>query len=223
MQVFTRRLVFMLWLALLLGMSTPAHAAAEAGPPASFAGNWMAVTNDARYAMTLQQVGSTVIGTFTPNNGKMEGTVTDNILRFKWSTGGGTGSGRFVMDKEQMNFHGTYSLGNDPDKAEGFWYGKRTPTSFAGTWKVSGTLAPLIFKIKQDGERATGEFSGENIANTPTSLVRAGVATRNTLRFVATDANGKILGDGEFVMDEGGKSFKGTFLGTAVTGTLADP
>src|ERR1041384_3869776 len=65
--------------------------AAEQGP---FAGEWETTSNSAQFTLTLQQIGDKVVGTYTPNNGKIEGTTRDRILRFKWISDSGAGSGR---------------------------------------------------------------------------------------------------------------------------------
>ncbi len=90
-----------------------------------FAGVWVTVSNNYKFTLTLQQTGDTVTGTYTPNNGKIEGTVSGKILRFKWTSDGGKGSGRFVLDKGGMAFSGSYSNGDDPDKVDGTWNGTR--------------------------------------------------------------------------------------------------
>lgn len=93
----------------------------------------------AKCTLTLHQEGDKVTGTYTRvssgdlaaadtrGNGKIEGTLTGNILLFKRTSDGGNGSGRFVFDKSGMGFSGTYSDSDDPEKADGVWNGTRNP------------------------------------------------------------------------------------------------
>ncbi len=107
-----------------------------------------------QFTLTLQQDGDKVTGTYTrtwsgtnfggsvtvippgaPTRpqpeadkviGKLEGTLTGNILRFKWSSDDGKGRGRFIFDKSEMAFNGTYSHSDDPeDPHEMVWTGTR--------------------------------------------------------------------------------------------------
>ena len=45
----------------------------------------------------------------------IRGTVTDNVLRFKWFEDGGHGAGRFTMSPDGRSFQGTFSLTDNPD------------------------------------------------------------------------------------------------------------
>src|SRR6185369_17066484 len=72
-----------------------------------------------------QPEGDKVTGAGIPDSGKIEGTLTGNILRFKWTSDGRKGSGRFVFDKSEMAFSGTYTNSDDPEKVDGVWNGTR--------------------------------------------------------------------------------------------------
>jgi hypothetical protein len=136
----------------------------------SFAGTWETHSNNAQFAMTLQQTGNAVTGTYTPGNGKLEGTVKDNILRFKWSSDSGGGSGRFITDDGEMIFSGSYSNGDNPDNVDGLWIGtrkmgggKRAPSSFAGRWKAlvawTDKTYLMTFHLAQAGDKVSGTAS----------------------------------------------------------------
>jgi len=83
--------------------------------------------------------------------------------------------------------------------------------------------------IKQSGARVSGQIN----LNSARFDLKDGVIDGNTLRFKVVRAgkpwpNGatlpdEVLGTGELVMDADGKSFKGTILGTATSGTLVEP
>ena len=57
-------------------------------------------------------------------NGKLEGKVVGRVLRYKWQSDRGTGSGRFVMEEKNFAFSGSYNRGSNPDDVESTWSGK---------------------------------------------------------------------------------------------------
>lgn len=188
-------------------------------PVSSFAGTWQTITNGQHTViLTMEQAGDKVTGVYPRGNGKLEGTVTGKVLRFKWTSDGGTGSGRLVMEESGQAFSGTYNRGNDPDEVDNTWNGKRYVASFTGKWKVVGLLVPLKFKLQQAGDQVKGEYIAEGVGDIVIT-VQDGIVVDNTLRFKMSRADGSFSGNGEFVMDEGAKSFKGTLNGEAVTGT----
>jgi hypothetical protein len=186
--------------------------------PAEFAGTWETITNG-QYSvpLTMVQTGNRVTGLYPGNNGKLEGTVTGKVLRFKWESDGGSGSGRFVMDESNWAFSGTYNRGDDPDEVEATWNGTRPSgkggkiapalrqVSFAGTWVQGGMIdnrmqTTLTFKFEQTGNKVTGYYIVNNFE--PYKHYLEGVVSGNTLRF-------RPAGRGEFVMAQDGKSFTG--------------
>lgn len=150
----------------------------------------------------------------------INGTVTDNVLRFKWAEDGGRGAGRFTMAPDGESFTGTFSKTDNPDDASGgTWNGTRAP-NFNGAWQTASF--PQIV-LQQSGFSVVGQlFPGR----TDLGVIRDGVVTGNTLRFTIWRSSSPLrpipdqyMGAGELVMDKGSKSFKGTLLGAPVTGT----
>jgi hypothetical protein len=231
-------------------------------PVTSFAGIWETITNSQHhFVLTMVQTGTKVTGIYTRGNGKIEGTVSGRVLRFKWESDGGTGSGRFVMDESGKVFSGTYNKGDNPDDVLNTWNGKlpavspdkapekvtppaeatpqaeATPpeevtpplASFAGAWraKLGEQFFELIFQ--QDGNWVTGEWRVNS--GPPFRVFREGIVDGNTVRFKVMGSSKDSLsrglylfdqyeGLGELVMDREGKSFKGTILGAATSGTF---
>lgn len=153
------------------------------------------------------------------------GTVTDNVLRFKWLEDGGRGAGRFTMSSDGRSFQGTFSMTDNPDDTSGgTWNGTRAPI-FAGVWqtKVGEQLLYPALLFQQTGRQVVGSLFG----NRPDlGVIREGIIDGNTLRFTVMRAPNPIrpdllipMGTGELVMNPDGKSFKGTILGASVSGT----
>ncbi|MBV9215980.1 MAG: hypothetical protein JO053_07365 [Acidobacteria bacterium] len=155
------------------------------------------------------------------------GTVTGNVLRFKWLEDGGRGAGKFTMSSDGESFEGTFSRTDNPDNTSGgTWNGTRAP-NFAGAWQTtsSGRLQFADMVLQQSGIRVTGYLSA---GNPSLGMITEGVIDGNTLRFqVLRDVNimpgrppqYQYSGTGELVMDKGSRSFKGTILGTPTVGT----
>lgn len=93
----------------------------------SFAGEWDTVSGaGTSYKMTLVQHGNRVTGTYGRMKGTLDGTVDGNILRFRWTeTSGSKGTGRFILSADGRAFNGFWTNGDDPDKADRIWNGKR--------------------------------------------------------------------------------------------------
>ena len=154
----------------------------------------------------------------------LTGTVTDNVLRFKWSENGGRGAGRFTMSSDGESFEGTFSMTDNPDDTSGgTWNGTRAP-NFYGAWQttVGGNIQFPDLVLQQGGNRVTGRLS----ANNPyLGIIKEGVIDGNKLSFLVFRPNpvpGRPdvhIGVGELVMDRGSKSFKGTILGIPTSGT----
>lgn len=160
----------------------------------------------------------------TPSS--IRGTVTDNVLRFKWFEEGSHGAGRFTMSSDGQSFEGTFSTTDNPDDTSGgTWNGTRV-YSFAGAWR--GKLGEGGFELilQQAGSQVTGQFN----LNSVIFDIKGGIADiNNTLRFTivrpgkvlpnGTKLPDEVLGTGELVMDTGGKSFKGKILNADSSGT----
>jgi hypothetical protein len=162
------------------------------------------------------------------NLGSIKGTVKDYVLRFTWSQDDGHGAGRFTLSSDGELFEGTFSATNNPDDTSGGTLkGMRAP-NFAGAWRAKLGEQSIQLILHQDGNRVTGEWMVNS--GPPFRVFREGIVVGNTLRFKVmspgrTVGNGAYLpeqyeGMGELVMDKGGKSFKGTILGAATSGTL---
>ncbi len=157
----------------------------------------------------------------------IKGTVTDNVLRFKWrQEEGGHGAGRFTMSSDGESFDGTFSTTDNPDDTSGgTWNGTRAP-NFAGVWQTTSgdkIQFPQLL-LQQTGNQVVGQlFAGRP----DMGLIKVGVIDGNTLRFqvwrprpfYGRPQPDDYVGTGELVMDKGSKSFKGTILGGATSGT----
>ena len=158
------------------------------------------------------------------NQSWIRGTVTGNVLRFTWGEDGGQGAGRFTLSSDGQCFEGTLSGSSNPDDTSGgTWNGTRAP-NFAGAWQTSfgGSYLTMIFQ--QTFVRVSGQLN----ANSPDlGIIRDGMVVDNTLRFTVlrrppygVNLPEVPVGVGELVMGADGKSFKGTVLGVATSGTL---
>lgn len=208
-------------------------------PVTSFAGAWETITNGKHSVpLTIVQTGAKVTGLYPGNNGKIEGTVSGRVLRFKWESDGGTGSGRFVMEDGAQAFSGTYNRGNDPDEVDFTWNGKRPavadakapekatppPISFTGVWKALRGTTPMTLNLKQTGDKVMGQFEND-VPGSPVVPISEAVVVGNTLRFKfkLAPSDRSARGSGELVLAEDGKSFKGYIAGTTTTGTFVGP
>ena len=199
-------------------------------PVSSFAGKWNTVSaGQYEFTLDLEQTGSKVTGTYSPANGKITGTVKGKILRFTWSSDGGKGSGRFVMNEDNQSFSGGYNKGDDPDEVDATWNGRKL-VWFAGKWKGESRLTIVdkeeiityTITLEQTGDKVKGQYT-TNLAAGAVLTMQDVTLTDKTLRFKLADAEGKIIGDGELAMDEGGKSFKGNIVGIQLTGSYEGP
>jgi hypothetical protein len=106
---------------------------------------------------------------------------------------------------------------------------KNAPAIFAGIWQTKSgekiQYPQLLFQ--QSNNQVVGQlFAGRE----DFGVIRAGIVDRKTLRFqvwrpLLPSFNGlyqpdQYVGVGEIVMNADGKSFSGTILGTATSGTL---
>jgi hypothetical protein len=156
------------------------------------------------------------------------GKVTGNVLRFTWSQDDRRhGAGRFTLSSDGETFEGTFSMTDNPDNTSGgTWNGTRQH-SFAGAWQGKFGDGAVQLILQQSGAQVTGQVK---INSAEMGELRGGSVVGKTLRFQLFRpgrplGNGRYLPDehvgaGELVMDIGGRSFKGTILGAAVSGTL---
>ena len=95
----------------------------------TFTGSWDANAQDVAYTMTLKQTANSVSGSYEGADGsvgKITGKVKGSVLRFAWTqTDGISGSGKFALAEDGQSFAGSYTLGNNPDQADGGWSGSR--------------------------------------------------------------------------------------------------
>jgi hypothetical protein len=156
------------------------------------------------------------------------GKVTNNVLRFTWSQEDRRhGAGRFTLSSDGESFAGTFSLTDNPDDTSGgTWNGTRLH-SFAGAWQGKFGDGALELILQQSGQSVTGRL---RVNSAELGEIRGGRVDGKTLRFNLVRprrplGNGvnlpdEVLGSGELVMNIGEKSFKGTILGAATSGTF---
>jgi hypothetical protein len=156
------------------------------------------------------------------------GTVKDNVLRFTWTQDDRRhGAGRITLSADGESFEGTYSLTENPDDTSGgTWKGTRQH-SFAGAWQGTLGNGALQLILQQSGQAVTGQVK---VNSAEFGQIRGGSVVGNTLRFIIVRpsrplTNGATLpeeyvGNGELVMNMGERSFKGTIIGAAASGTL---
>ncbi|NJL99173.1 MAG: hypothetical protein HC924_10360 [Synechococcaceae cyanobacterium SM2_3_2] len=156
---------------------TPINPPVVVAPPVtSIGGGW----DTSEGQMTFQQQGSSVTATYTQDNGRIEGTMTGNVLEGFWSEDGSNrrcdtaingryhwGRIRFVFDGN--SFQGTWSYCNDEPTLS--WTGTRfsgdgsvvTPiapapsAAIAGAWNTSEGIMPLTL----NGSTVTGYYSND--------------------------------------------------------------
>ena len=102
---------------------------------------------------------------------------------------------------------------------------KGTPDSFAGAWQAKWGESLIWLVFQQAGDQVTGQLN----INSVIYAVKEGRADAKTLRFKIVRPGralpnaylpDEVLGTGELVIDEGGKSFTGKILNADVSGTL---
>ena len=95
----------------------------------SFAGKWQTDFG----VMTLTQNGISVDGTYTWRNGRVKGTITDNILRGTWTQNSSdlgndvtSGDFEFVLSSDGNSFAGKWRYGSGGEWQSTPWNGTRT-------------------------------------------------------------------------------------------------
>src|SRR5205807_6032235 len=185
----------------------------------SFTGVWDTVAGgNYKYTLTLEQNGKQVTGAYTPGNGKVEGTVTGNVLRLRWTQDPDLkGSSRLVLSEDGQSFTGMTSTGDDPDVGGHAWNGTRHPSaSFGGLWNlVSGGSTKYTLLLQQSGDKVTGLFTPGN------GNITDGKIFGKTLRFKWSQ-DGGYKGSGKFDLADDGQSFSGS-LDTSEGSTNGTP
>jgi len=155
------------------------------------------------------------------NLSSITGSVKDNVLRFKWVQDRGHGSGRFTLSSDGESFEGTYSATDNPDDTSGgTWNGTRMH-SFAGVWHAKLGEGALELIFQQTGTQVTGQVK---MNSADMGIIMGGMVVGNTLRFtimrLSRPGSSEFVnvGNGELVMDKGGKSFTGNISGAATSG-----
>lgn len=199
------------------------------GATVSFAGMWLARTNFAERETALifsfEQAASKVKGSaFFEGNEKQklvfDGEVSGDTMKFRVSAQimmtDQVPTGEFVMAQDGRSFTGSV--------------GKRNAVvatalaNCAGVWR---TPAYPQLLIQQIGNKVVGQL----FAGNPTlGVIKEGVVDGNTLRFqiwrprpqanIGPPLPDEFVGRGELVMDQDGRSFSGTILGSRTNGSL---
>jgi hypothetical protein len=73
--------------------------------------------------MTLTQQGTSVTGAYGTSGGRLSGTLSGNVLRFRWEQSNGSGSGRFEF--KGNTFDGGWCRCDNPDGMTSNWKGSR--------------------------------------------------------------------------------------------------
>ena len=97
-------------------------------PGATWTGKW-----DTTFGpLVLEEKNGTVIGVYkysnggTPVLGVLKGTMSDNVLEFRWAEqqgGAGSGRGRFFLSEDGRHFEGSW--GNGDSISSGNWRGDK--------------------------------------------------------------------------------------------------
>jgi|AGTN01.2.fsa_nt_gi hypothetical protein len=93
----------------------------------SFSGNWSLKTKGGSpFTINLTQEGQSVRGTYSPNDGKIDGVISsDGRLTYRWSDGRGNRGAGFFYINDAVNIEGSYSLEATPNVVAGSWSGQR--------------------------------------------------------------------------------------------------
>jgi hypothetical protein len=240
MKKKTQTLLLVFSTLLLLVSVTGSAQDRRRGNSPNFTGVWNTITNKGeKIVITMRHdradfnvvTGSYhLLGDVTdkPLDGGLKGTVTDNVLRFTWSQDDRRrGAGRFTLSSDGQSFEGTYSASRNPDDTSGGTLNGTRAPNFAGAWHAKLGEGALELILQQTGDQVTGQVK---VNSADLGVIRQGTIVENTLSFRIVRAGKRLpnglnlpdeyVGTGELVMDRGGKSFKGTVLGTTTSGTL---
>jgi hypothetical protein len=89
----------------------------------TFVGTWSSTFGE----MRLRQNGNRVTGTYTSNDGEIQGSVKNGVLRFWWyeRRTDGRGAGTLTLADDGQSFGGHWNSGDDPAQPGSEWTGKR--------------------------------------------------------------------------------------------------
>jgi hypothetical protein len=200
---------------------TPSSSAPSRNPPntpsVAFSGQWnlRSGAGGTPFALTLEQTGTKVAGTYSPQDGTIEGTLTGKKLSFQWTQAGGyKGTGVLEMAIDGQ-LDGVFTIAEGPKKGETRVFAERAggtaqlppveeqpntpPASFAGKWDLRVVIGGGSFalNLEQAGSRVTGTYS-------PQDGTIDGLVTGQVLRFQWTQAGG-YKGNGFLEMNAEGR------------------
>jgi hypothetical protein len=186
-------------------------------PFVSWSGQWnlRSGAGGTPFALTLEQTGTKVAGTYSPQEGTIEGTLTGKKLSFQWTQAGGyKGTGVLEMAIDGQ-LDGVFTIVEGPKQGETRVFAERAggtaqlppveeqpntpPASFAGKWDLRVIIGGGSFalNLEQAGSQVTGTYS-------PQDGTIDGVVTGQVLRFQWTQAGG-YKGTGFLEMNAEGK------------------
>jgi hypothetical protein len=85
---------------------------------------WTGQSNSQNVMMVLQQSGDVVTGTYDHDNGRIEGTISGNLLTGTWTQSATSGTIQFQLADDCDSFDGSWRFGSSGDW-EGNWVGTR--------------------------------------------------------------------------------------------------
>jgi MscS family membrane protein len=85
---------------------------------------WTGQSNSQNVAMMLQQSGDVVTGTYDYDEGRMEGTVSGNVLTGTWTQSATSGTIQLQLADDCNSFDGSWCFGSSGGW-EGNWVGAR--------------------------------------------------------------------------------------------------
>jgi hypothetical protein len=183
----------------------------------SFAGVWE--TNFSK--MTLSQQGNHVSGSYEHMGGRIEGTVTNGVLKGTWTQNGGwAGAFVFKLASGGASFSGTWGY-KEENSSGGEWKGKRLqegladsggdttpspqqpntpwhPSDFAGAWDTDFNR----MQLSQSGNTVTGTYK---YLDGRIEATQSGKTLRG--RWIQNNAQGGFV----FTLSPDGRSFSGTW------------
>ena len=199
-----------------------------ATPTLTGGGIWGGAWETTYGVMNLVQSGNSVTGFYNNGAGRIDGTVSGNLLSGTYTEGGTTGSVDFWIEGTGQRWHGNWDKTNA-------WCGHRsgqtdlTPcavSTWYGTWatKFDSGVPCGDMTLTQSGDSVNGKCSGGgSIVGTVDGSKLTGTMTRNpgsptqvTLAF-------------KFIMLSNGSQFQGNFSGTSFwcgyrgSGSFPDP
>lgn len=199
------------------------------GATVSFAGMWITrarfADRETELIFRFEQAASKVKGSaFFEGNEKQklvfDGEVSGDTMKFRVTAQvmrtDQVPTGEFVMAQDGRSFTG--SVGNSPA------FVATALANCSGVWRTPAYPQMLL---QQSGNKVVGQlFAG----NPSLGVIKEGVVDGNRLRFeiwrprpqtnVGAPLPDELVGRGELVMDQDGRSFAGTILGARTNGSL---